>query len=286
MILVKSSEAVLHKASPSSVSEIHSLPSGLIPLAHSHHFSSWQSTTQIMSICQVCWEKSPWKKATFGIHQLAILSCNSLSLFSHLVFEGVSGIYPSFFIDLPCDSYLGCYLKDFQNPDWTRQNPEETRAWCLKSLSWLSPELVKATPQVCTCLYIHPGMETKLGEHRTGMLLLLAINGFAAAAAGAGINGLAWPCLSQSYCLGGSWQGAGSSHCQLLSSQAQSAPCPCLRALHKAARAGKNQLNCLRVAKSCRSHGPDWCLDKYFIFSHWGDKEMHFFSPQLQLVLY
>lgn len=39
----------------------------------------------------------------------------------------------------------------------------------------------------------------------------------------------------------------------------------------------KNQLNCLGVADSCRSHGPDWCLDKYFIFSHWGDKKMQFF---------
>lgn len=40
---------------------------------------------------------------------------------------------------------------------------------------------------------------------------------------------------------------------------------------------GKDKVNCLGAAYSCGSHTLDWCLDKYPVLSHWGDKERHFF---------
>lgn len=77
MMLVKSPETVLRMASSCSISEVHSLPCGFIPLVHSHHFSSWQSIMQNMSI-SVCLAKTTWKEVMLGFQQLATLVCNSL----------------------------------------------------------------------------------------------------------------------------------------------------------------------------------------------------------------
>lgn len=184
-----------------------------------------------------------------------------------------------------CDSYSGCYLRDI-----VKILTEHAKTLGKQGL--VPPNFVLVISFICEshptmslhlCV-IHPGMEPKLGEHRTRCCCCsLGEKWHCCYFLGEKwpcccfleTNGLAWPCLSP--WPGGGWQGAVSSSCHLSCS---------LGALQNRAWAGKNQINCLGVADSCRSHGPDWCLDKYFIFSHWGDKKMHFFFPRLQLVLY
>lgn len=86
----------------------------------------------------------------------------------------------------------------------------------------------------------HSSMSLHSSVHSLGWSQSLGSTGQAAAALGD-----KWPCL------GGGCE-------QLMSPQLQSAPCPCLGALQKTEHGQeKNQINCLGVADSCRSHGPD-----------------------------
>lgn len=56
------------------------------------------------------------------------------------------------------------------------------------------------------------------------------------------INGLAWNCRSQRGYLWENWQLDTSRHCQIMSTQLQSAPCPCLRSLQNGGWVGKNRI--------------------------------------------